>query len=169
MKKYRWIATVLLLIMTSCCGSGKNTPTTYENRDMCCEASCCAQNLCSDYTANNYATEDKNAITTAIEYYIEGGRQADSRITRKAFAEGATMSWPEDGMIRCVPIQTLYDMVDREKPCEVSYEMILCNVQHDIAVVRIESKFGEACYSDMFTLVKSSNGWKITSKIYCRK
>lgn len=36
-------------------------------------------------------------------------------------------------------------------------------------MVRIESKFGEAQFSDMFTLVKDGADWKIVSKVYHAK
>ncbi|MCK9179498.1 MAG: hypothetical protein GX921_11095 [Bacteroidales bacterium] len=34
----------------------------------------------------------KEGVEQAIEYYMEGGRQADGSITAKAFTENATMS-----------------------------------------------------------------------------
>ena len=36
-------------------------------------------------------------IVAAIDLYIEGGRKGDSKITRKAFAPNATMSWSDNG------------------------------------------------------------------------
>lgn len=48
--------------------------------------------------------KEKNEIAQTIEYYIEGGRQANSKITAKAFSETATMSWSENGKLKSVPI-----------------------------------------------------------------
>lgn len=36
----------------------------------------------------------------------------------------------------------------------------------DVAMVRIESKFGQTEFSDMFALVKYGDDWKIVSKVY---
>lgn len=44
-----------------------------------------------------------------------------------------------------------------------------CSVAGDVAMVRIESKFGETDFSDMFTLVKDGSDWKIVSKVYHNK
>jgi len=132
-------------------------------------ASCCgATNLCDNYSSNCYSDTDKVGIIKAIDYYIEGGRKGSSEIARKGFAETATMSWYENGELQSVPIQVLYDLYDDpQKPQEdVSYEMTLCNVAGNVAVVRIESQFGKTRYTDMFTMVKDGSVWKIVSKIY---
>lgn len=83
-------------------------------------------------------------IVKAIEYYIDGGRKGDSQITRKGFAENATMSWSENGKLKSVPIQELYDLYDQpQKPDGgVSYKISSCSVAEDVAIVRIESQFG---------------------------
>lgn len=132
--------------------------------------SCCpTQSDCQ--TTGNCTPADKAAITQAIECYIEAGRQGDSSIARKAFTPNATMSWYENGKMQSVPIQALYDFYDNPDTPKgnVTYEMSLCNVADDVAVVRIESQFGTARYSDMFSLVKDADGWKIVSKIYHQK
>lgn len=108
----------------------------------------------------------KEGVEQAIEYYMEGGRQADGSITAKAFTENATMSQVEDGKLVSVPIQTLCDIVSKGKAEPASYEITALDVQEDIAIVHIESQFGDAKYYDMFSLVKDENGWKIVSKIY---
>lgn len=49
-----------------------------------------------------------------------------------------------------VPIQALYDYYDQTGPHNATYEISACSVAGDVAMVRIESKFGEAEFSDMF-------------------
>ena len=68
-----------------------------------------------------------------------------------------------------VPIQALYDYYDQTGPHNASYEIADCSVAGDVAMVRIESKFGENEFSDMFTLVKDGVNWKIVSKVYHNK
>lgn len=108
-------------------------------------------------------------IVKAIECYIDGGRQASSEVAKPGFAETATMSWYENGKLQSVPIQTLFDGFDSWKPTETSYEIINCEVAEDVAMVAIDSQFGEAKYTDMFTLVKDGDDWKIVSKVYHTK
>ncbi len=110
-----------------------------------------------------------DGIVKAIEYYIEGGRQASSEIAKKGFAETATMSWSEAGKLQSVPIQVLFDLFDSWEPTEASYKIVKCEVADDVAMVTIDSQFGDASYIDMFTLVKDSEGWKIVSKVYHTK
>lgn len=135
---------------------------------MCFALACCTDGKDSQTscTKDNATAEEKAAIVAAIDCYIEGGRQGSSEVARKGFAPTATMSWYEDGQLQSVPIQTLYDGFDATNGDKVSYEMTLCEVAGDVAVVRIESQFGEARYTDMFSLVKDREGWKIVSKIY---
>lgn len=113
--------------------------------------------------------ETPKGIIKAIDCYIEGGRQASSEVAKKGFAETATMSWSENGKLVSVPIQTLFDGFDQWEPTESSYDIISCEVAGDVAMVAIDSKFGDACYTDMFTLVKDGDDWKIVSKVYHTK
>lgn len=138
--------------MTSCCNGNTNG----------CNDSC---NATSETTvATN--TQVPEGVIKAIEYYIEGGRKASSEVAKKGFAETATMSWYENGKLRSVPIQVLFDGFDSGEPTEVSYKIINCEVADDVAMVAIDSQFGDTGYTDMFTLVKDSDGWKIVSKVY---
>ncbi len=159
MKRILMMFYVVLGLAMFSCGNGCG-------RKSCEQASegKCGGASCFGATAGQLA-----GITKAVEYYIDGGRKGDSRITRQAFAQTATMSWCENGVLKSVPIRTLYDIVDASGPATVFYEMTSCSVADDVAVVRIESNFGEAKYSDMFTLVKDGDDWKILSKVYHKK
>lgn len=75
----------------------------------------------------------------------------------------------ENGTLRSVPIQALFDGFDSWQPMEVSYDIISCEVADDVAMVAINSQFGDAKYTDMFTLVKDGVVWKIVSKVYHTK
>jgi hypothetical protein len=110
--------------------------------------------------------EQKKGILHAIDLYVEGGRKGDSKPAKEAFAQTATMSWNENGELKSVPIQVLYDLFDTSGPSEASYELTALNVEEDAAIVRIESQFGPTKFADMFTLVKTGDQWKIISKIY---
>jgi len=113
--------------------------------------------------------EQKTGILQAIDLYVESGRSGDSSSAKEAFAKTATMSWTENGELKSVPIQTLYDIFDTNGPGEASYELTTLDVEEDVAIVRIESQFGATRFADLFTLVKEGNKWKIISKIYHTK
>ncbi len=110
--------------------------------------------------------ESLKGIIKAIEYYVKGGEKGDSKITAKAFTDNATMSWSENGQVKTVPIQILYNIVDKSGAANASYKLMEYNIEQNIAITKIQSQFGSQKYIDMFTLVKDTDGWKIISKIY---
>lgn len=140
----------------------------------CCNNKCekleCAD-TCSTGTEATVAVKPEvpEGVVKAIECYINGGRQASSEAAKPGFAETATMSWAENGKLQSVPVQTLFDGFDSWQPTEVSYQIINCEVAEDVAMVAIDSQFGDAKYTDMFTLVKDGDDWKIVSKVYHAK
>lgn len=113
--------------------------------------------------------EEKEGVIRAIDFYVEGGRKADGKITAKAFADTATMSWTENGVLKSVSIKVLFDGFDNGEPMEANYELTYLNVEKNIAIARIESQFGKNKFADMFTLVKDGDQWKIVSKVYQSK
>lgn len=113
----------------------------------------------------NATPQERTAIIKAIEHYINAGRMGKSSEARKGFADIATMSWSENDALKSVPIKELYTYFD-EKPRNASCEIAGCSVAGDIAMVRVESVFDDAKFTDMFTLVKDGPDWKIVSKVY---
>lgn len=122
------------------------------------------QNNKTEIMQNNQ--EQKEGILKAIDLYVEAGRKGDGNIAKPAFASTATMSWSENGVLKSVPIQVLFDGFSAAEPMEASYKLTTLDAEGDVAIVRIESQFGPNKYADMFTLVKDGNDWKIISKIY---
>lgn len=110
--------------------------------------------------------EEIDNIIRTLDLYVDGGRKGDSKITAQAFAKSATMAWAEEGELKNVPIQVLYDIIDARGSSEASYELTFLAVEKDVAVVRIESQFGPKKFADMFSLVKEGNDWKIINKVY---
>ena len=106
-------------------------------------------------------------IVAAVDLYIEGGRKGDSKITRKAFAQWATMSWSENGKLTTVPIQALYEYVDKSGAQTVTHgDIKVCAKTDTTAVVSVDTQFGVAKFTDMFALVRNGNEWKIVAKVY---
>lgn len=143
--------TFITLAVTCCMAILSSIHASAQNTGTHCESTCCeTQTQCSPKTC--CSNPEMAGIIKAIEYYIEGGRKGDSQIARKGFDKTATMSWSENGELKSVPIQVLYDLYDQPKQADgdVSYEISSCNIAEDIAIVRIESKFGNNEFSDMF-------------------
>ena len=108
-----------------------------------------------------------NGIVAAVDLYIEGGRKGNSKITSKAFAQWATMSWSDNGKLTTVPIQALYEYVDKSGAQTVTHgDIKVCAKTDTTAVVSVDTQFGDAKYTDMFSLVRNGDEWKIVAKIY---
>ena len=114
----------------------------------------------------NATPEQLSGIRRALDLYTEAAIKGDSKIAEPAFAKTATMSFVQNDTLVSVPIQALFDYYNTECPQPASYEISVCDVASDAAIVRIDSQFGETKFADMFTLVKDGDEWKITSKIY---
>ncbi len=147
MKRILCILTVVLLTtLGASCNGGQQTGTTTNSI--------------------NWTPAEKEEITRTLDYYMEGSRKSDSKILAKAFAETATVSSANiRGGFSSMPIQDFYAILDNIEPSPASYTLIACSVEQDIAMLRIELELGTHKYTDMFTLVKDSNEWKIVSKV----
>ena len=149
--------TAIIVGLSSCCGnSAKCEADAAAKCDTVCEKHICCQ-----------ATPDEiEGIRKALGYYTEAAIKGDSKIAMRGFAPAATMSYVYADSLVTVPIQSLYDYYDQTGPHNATYEIDDCSVAGDVAMVRIESKFGENEFTDMFTLVKDNSDWKIVSKVY---
>lgn len=119
----------------------------------------------TEKAATNLPKTDLDGVMKAIGYYIQAAVDGSSKTAEKGFALWATMSWNENGKLVTVPIQALYDYFD-EKKRPASGEIVACEIATTIATVRLESDFDGASFTDMFTLVKDGDSWKIASKVY---
>ena len=112
--------------------------------------------------------EQKKGILQTIDLYIEAGNKGNSKTAKEAFTATATVSWVENGKLKSLPVQGLYDFFDQGVIAS-SYELTSINAAEDVATVRIESQFGTAKFVDMFAMVKDGDKWKIVSKVYHAK
>lgn len=114
----------------------------------------------------NVSADDLAGISNVLDLYVQAAIEGNSAIARPAFANGATISHIENDSLICLPIQALFDYYDETGKHPASYEITECCVAGDAAMVSIESKFGDAKFTDMFALLKEGNNWKIVSKIF---
>lgn len=143
----------MLFINTACCG--KTECETLNNSETMCD--------------NKVSSEDLAGISKALDLYVNAAVEGTSQVARPTFVEGATITHVENDSIICLPIQALFDYYDQTGKHPASYKISDCNVAGDVAMVRIESKFGDTEFSDIFTLAKEGNEWRIVSKIFTVK
>lgn len=160
MRKILYIVPVIaMMVVSSCCNSNSSkcdkTPAT-------CDSIQC-QNGCK---AINATDEEVEEVSKALDMYVDAAIAGDSKVAEPAFAETATISHVEEGKLISLPIKSLFDYYDETGKQNASYEITALEVTGDVAIVRIDSKFGETGFDDMFTLAKDGDNWKIISKIY---
>lgn len=125
-----------------------------------------SETVCDSTKCFNATADEIAGIRKPLDLYCEASVKGDSKVAHPAFAPTATMSYVENGKLVSVPIKALFDYYDQTGQQPASYEITSCHVSTDIAVVSIDSKFGETGFADMFTLVKDGDDWKIISKVY---
>lgn len=116
------------------------------------------------FAPNTAATVDeRSAVEKTISTYVDGHRQGKSDIMKAAFHPQATVylgPQPE-------PARILFDITDSQAPsADIASEIASIDVVDNIGMARVElfNCYGHR-YTDMFTLVKTDDGWKITTKV----
>ena len=114
----------------------------------------------------NATSQQIEGIKKALNAYVEAAIKGDSNIAKPVFASTATISHNENDSLISGPIQELFDYYDQTGPHNAEYVITSAQVADNVAVVSIDSKFGDASFDDMFTLVKDGDDWKIVSKVF---
>lgn len=113
--------------------------------------------------------QELSAIRKPLDLYVRAAIEGDSKIAMPAFADGATISHVENDTLVCLPIRSLFDYYDETGKQPASYEISSYSISGNVAMLRIESKFGDSEFCDMFNLLKAGGEWKIVSKIFSVK
>jgi len=114
-----------------------------------------------------------DAITKTMQLYIDGSRQGKSEVMRPAFHPDASFFGYAGGQLASgTPF--LFDWIDRNGPApQIEPRVVSVDILDSIAVVRLEvagwsGKLAgsDVRMSDLFTLLKTPNGWKIIQKAF---
>ena len=113
------------------------------------------------------ACADYAGIARAVEFYFEAGRKGDSSYMKQVFLPEANIYGTRGGKLVGGPISLLYDMVEgKASPTEIIYKIAAVDVAGNIAMVRLEiADWAGNTYTDMFTMIKDGDNWKIASKV----
>jgi Putative lumazine-binding len=116
---------------------------------------------------------DHDEILRTMQTYIDGSRQGKSKTMRSAFHPDASFfGYVGD---QCVSgTRFLFDWIDKNGPApDIEPRTVSIDVLDSIAVVRLEvggwsgNLAGSGIHmSDIFTLLKTPDGWKIISKAF---
>jgi hypothetical protein len=132
------------------------------------------ETLTKPLTAENDFLTEYDTIIETLQHYIDGSRAGNSELMRPAFHSGATIVGYAGGNLLFGPIQQLFDWIDGNGPAsDIEPTFASIEILDTIAVVRLEIKewsgklAGSGVHmSDLFNLIKTDEGWKISQKTF---
>ena len=124
--------------------------------------------------AQKTETGERDAVIRAMQSYIDGVRLGKSEVMRSGFHDGATIFGYYPGGVMASPIKALFDWIDRNGPsADLKTEFTKIEVLESIADVHLEVRDlsgalagTDVRMSDIFTLLRTDDGWKITHKAF---
>ena len=108
------------------------------------------------------------AITKALQHYIDGARSGKGADMKPAFHADATIYGYVGSDLFAGPIQNLYDWNDQNGPASGIVSRIThIDIVGTAASVRLESdNWTGHRFTDFFNLLKIDGQWKIMNKIF---
>jgi hypothetical protein len=121
---------------------------------------------------NEYLSE-YDQIVKIMQMYIDGSRQGKSDLMRPAFHPDASFFCYAVEQL-AIGTQFLFDWIDKNGPApNIEPRIVSVDILDSIAVVRLEvagwsgNLAGSGVrMSDLFTLLKTPDGWKIIQKAF---
>ncbi len=109
-----------------------------------------------------------DAIAKTLQHYIDGAKSGKGDDMKPAFHEDATIFGYAGAELFGGPIQQLFDWSDQNGPAaELQARIASIDLAETVATVRLElTNLTGARYTDMFTLLKVDDEWKIMSKVF---
>lgn len=123
-------------------------------------------------TTSRYLTE-YDGIVKIMQQYIDGSKQGKSELMRSAFhPEASFFGYAGEQLASGTPF--LFDWIDRNGPApKIDARIVNVDILDSIAVVRLEAAGwsgkmagSDVRMSDIFTLLKMPEGWKIIQKAF---
>lgn len=111
---------------------------------------------------------EREAISTTIQQYVDGGKSGRGADMAAAFHPEATIFGYIGPDLFAGPIQKLFDWNDQNGPAtELQSRITEIDIMDTIATVRLElENWTGHRFTDMFTLLKVDGEWKIISKVF---
>jgi hypothetical protein len=115
----------------------------------------------------------QDEILKTLQLYIDGSKQGNSEVMRPAFHPQASF-FGYAGDQLAIGTQFLFDWIDRNGPAPyIESRVVSVDVLESIAVVRLEVANWSGTLagsgvrmSDLFTLLRMPDGWKIIQKAF---
>ncbi len=112
--------------------------------------------------------KEYDAITKAVQHYLDGAKSGRGNDMKPAFHGDATIFGYAGADLFAGPIQRLFDWVDENGPATgLQARIASIDLIDTVATVRLElDNWGGSRYTDLFTLLKVDGEWKIMNKVF---
>lgn len=113
-------------------------------------------------------TTERDAISQVVQQYLDGARSGSGEQMKQAFHEDATIFGYIGGDLFAGPIQQLFDWNDDNGPArELQARIASIDLIDTVATVRLElENWTSHRFTDLFTLLKVDDQWKIMNKVF---
>ncbi len=111
---------------------------------------------------------EHDAIAKAVQHYIDGAKSGKGDDMKPAFHKDATIFGYAGADLFAGPIQLLFDWNDENGPATgLQARIARIDVADTVATVRLElDDWTGNRFTDLFTLLKVDDEWKIMNKVF---
>ncbi|NAS30649.1 hypothetical protein GTQ40_06675 [Flavobacteriaceae bacterium R38] len=117
----------------------------------------------------NPAKTDKEAITTTLNYYMNGSMNRDFNTLKKAFHEDAIMTILREGKLQQVNAREFFSKMKPGEPLKRTNTIVSIDVAVDTAIARLKIEDDTKIFHDFMTLQKMNGRWYIVNKSFHRE
>ncbi len=114
---------------------------------------------------------EKEAITTTLNYYMEGAMNKDFETLKKAFHEEAIMTIADEkeGTFKQVNAREFFSKMKPGEPLERKNSIVSMDIEGNTAIARLRVEDDEKIFHDFMTLQKLNATWYIVNKSFYRE
>ncbi len=109
--------------------------------------------------------EEKEAISTTLNYYMEGGTNQDFETLKKAFHEEAIMTINKDDGLKQVNAREFFSKMSGD-PLKRKCKIVNIDIAGKTAVARLKLEYDDKIFHDFMTLHKINGVWLIVNKSF---
>ncbi|MGB5820491.1 MAG: nuclear transport factor 2 family protein [Saonia sp.] len=118
-----------------------------------------------------FSDTDKEAITTALNYYMEGSMNRDFNTLKEAFHENAIMTIADEkeGTFKQVNAREFFSKMKPGEPLKRTNTIVSIDIAGQTAIARLKIEDDEKIFHDFMTLQKFKDRWYIVNKSFYRE
>lgn len=123
--------------------------------------------VCMSFTEYITMKGEKEAVTKALNYYMDGGKNRDFETLKKAFHEEAimTMNSAKEGF-KQVNAREFFSKMKPGDPLERTHQIVSIDIIGDTAMARLKLEYEDKIFHDFMTLQKIDGTWLIVNKSF---